>query len=93
MMLYRKKPVTIEAAQFTGTNGDELADWIGGDADWNPRSGELFITTLEGSMHASVNDYIIKGIAGEFYPCKPDIFHSSFDPVNVGSPAYERSNN
>jgi len=78
MKQYRKKPVVIEALQFCG-NFDELEDWIGGDAEF--RDGELLIATLEGPLRAAPNDYIIKGIKGEFYPCKPDIFEASYEEV------------
>ena len=73
---YRKKPVLIEAVQFTGNFG-EVEEFVGGDAEL--RNGELVIATLEGAMHASPNDWIIKGIKGEFYPCKPDIFAATYD--------------
>mgnify|MGYP001043486536 CR=1 FL=1 len=81
-MKYRKKPVEIEAVQFDGT--DESVDWL------EPQliSGEigraynkLYIKTLEGVMEASLGDYIIKGVNGEFYPCKPDIFEKTYEVV------------
>jgi len=70
-MKYRKKPVVIEAIQFNG-NFDEIEKFIGGDAEF--RDGELLVATREGPLHASPYDWIIKGVNGEFYPCKPDIF-------------------
>ncbi|TBG78598.1 hypothetical protein ELG76_04080 [Rhizobium leguminosarum] len=76
MAMYRKKPVVIEAVQFTG-NFDEIEKFVGGDAEF--RDGELIIATLEGPLRASPNDWIIKGIKGEFYPCKPDIFEATYD--------------
>jgi len=79
MKKYRKKPVVIEALQFCG-NFDELEEWIGGDAEF--RNGELVIATLEGPLRAAPNDYIIKGIKGEFYPCKPDIFNATYEEVD-----------
>jgi hypothetical protein len=78
MPKYRKKPVVIEAIQFTG-NFVEIEGFVGGDAEF--RNGELVIATLEGTMHASPLDWIIKGIQGEFYPCKPDIFAATYEPV------------
>ena len=75
---FRKKPVVIEAVQFHG-NFDELEEFVGGDAEF--RDGELVIATLEGPLHASINDWIIKGIKGEFYPCKPDIFEATYEPA------------
>jgi hypothetical protein len=82
-MKYRKKPVVIEAIQFTGgeISEDAIADFM----DQNIRViGRKYIEidTLEGTMTADLNDYIIKGIAGEFYPCKPDIFEQTYEPVN-----------
>ena len=75
-MRCKKKPVVIEAVQFTG-NFDEIEKFVGGDAEF--RNGELIVATLEGAMHASPNDFIIKGVHGEFYPCKPDIFKETYD--------------
>ena len=72
---YTKKPVTIEALQWTGENRKELFDFC----DKSYMSGdELRIQTLEGSMIATIGDYIIKGIKGEFYPCKPEIFDLTY---------------
>jgi hypothetical protein len=76
---YKKKPVIIEAIQFTG-NFDEIEKFVGGDAEF--RNGELIIATLEGALHASSKDYIIKGVKGEFYPCKPDIFKDTYEPLS-----------
>ena len=74
-MKYRKKPVVIEAQQFTETTAIQTAKWCGGTrvAEW------LEIPTLEGVMRAEVGDFIIKGIKGEFYPCKPEIFVESYE--------------
>lgn len=82
-MKYRKKPVVIEAVQFDGT--DESVDWlydelVNGDIGRNSRG--LYIKTLEGVMTADIGDYIIKGINGEFYPCKPDIFNKTYEKVD-----------
>lgn len=76
---YRKKPVVIEAVQFTG-NFDEIEEFVGGDAEYRPGVG-LVVATLEGPLHASRNDWIIKGVQGEFYPCKPDIFEATYEEV------------
>lgn len=79
-MKYRKKPVVIEALQFTSAmQWDEVFKFC---PDARPRNGELYIKTLEGNMHVSAGDYIIKGVKGEFYPCKPDIFEPSYEPVD-----------
>ena len=66
---YRTKPCEIEAIQWTGENLIELLDWGQGDILWNDID-DLFVDTLEGIMRADVGDYIIKGLRGEFYPCK-----------------------
>ena len=80
MSKYRKKPVVIEAVQFTGLNFDEIEKFVGGDYGKNEK-GEGVIATLEGPLHVSTNDWIIKGVKGEFYPCKPDIFAATYEPV------------
>lgn len=81
---YRKKPVVIEAVQFTGDNVDEITTFLGGGSDWNVSTYDVIvIETLEGDMEASVGDYIIRGIQGEFYPCKPTIFAASYEPADT----------
>ena len=79
---YRKKPVVIQALQYSDeTTVEELKIFIG-DADWSTDvEGKVYIHTLEGTMEASINDFIIKGIQGEFYPCKPDIFEATYEIV------------
>lgn len=79
MALFRKKPVIIEAIQWNGRNEMEIARFIGGNLEMD--GNRLLIHTLEGTMTASVGDYVIKGVNGEFYPCKPDIFEKTYDPV------------
>lgn len=79
MAKFRKKPVVIEAVQFRG-NFDEIEAFVGGDAEF--RDGELIVATLEGPLRAAPNDWIIKGVKGEFYPCKPDIFAATYDAVD-----------
>lgn len=78
-MKYRKKPVVIDAIQFDGRNVLELI-WFAGE-EVIIDVGDLFIRTLEGNMKISVGDYIIKGVHGEFYPCKPDIFLETYEKV------------
>ena len=79
-MKYRKKPVVIEAVQWTGNNLPDIIPFAKEAIDkWD--GTDLYINTLEGTMTASVNDYIIKGIKGEFYPCKPDIFEQTYEPA------------
>lgn len=86
-MKYRKKPVIIEAIQFED-NSDriiEIYEFMGGDTirvNYEDKDNPyLKIETLEGIMKASVGDYIIKGVNGEFYPCKPDIFEKTYERV------------
>lgn len=84
MPLYTKKPVTIEARQFLSDTAAEVAAWCDGDVIEDDEAEEynvplyLDINTLEGIMRANLGDYIIKGVRGEFYPCKPDIFYDTY---------------
>lgn len=86
---YRKKPVVIDAFKWTGDNNQtEDPKWIveaieSGKVDINITADGLYlyIKTLEGVMEASQGDYIIKGIQGEIYPCKPDIFELTYELV------------
>lgn len=81
-MKYIKKPVEIEAIQWNGKNTKKVRDFCNSGDGWNcgqTNPDNLEIYTLEGTMYASVNDYIIKGVNGEFYPCKPDIFEKTYD--------------
>jgi hypothetical protein len=80
---FRKKPVEIEAMPFDGTeaSANEILSWIGTGASYRRGSNALFISTLEGEMTASEGDWIIKGVQGEFYPCKPSIFAATYEPA------------
>ena len=85
---YRKKPVTIEARQFDGTNAAEIAAWCGGKVESATCHGDgppylVVIDTLEGRMVAGRDDYVIRGVKGEFYPCKPDIFAATYEPAEA----------
>lgn len=84
-MRYRKKPVEIEAVQWTGLNLEEIKAFVGESLIYSIFNTEPYvlikIKTLEGDMIASEGDYIIKGISGEFYPCKPDIFKATYEEV------------
>ena len=93
-MKYRKKPVVVDAIKWTGDNFDEIETFtdkkgfmdkvVGGseDGEGYPQVYEkLVIPTLEGFHSANVGDWIIKGIKGEFYPCKPDIFEATYENV------------
>lgn len=93
---YRKKPVVIEAVQFTGGNHDEVMAHIGCDghrddaiamqacpyvhAKARPRA--IFINTLEGQHRADIGDWIIRGVQGELYPCKNEIFLATYEPIS-----------
>ena len=87
---FKKKPVEIEAIQYTGKNDFEIGKWSNGlvypspvlePTENNPSGSYLQIKTLEGVMTAIVGDWIIKGVKGEFYPCKNIIFLMSYDVV------------
>lgn len=95
-MKYRKKPVEIEAFQYDGDLKDSegnyyVPDWaVKAFEDGimyfrslklNEPPCELFIDTLEGTHHASIGDYIIQGVNGELYPCKPEIFNKIYEPI------------
>jgi len=79
-MQYRKKPVVIDAVQWTGYNFLEVKNFCP-EIVCLASGHELCIETLEGDHTASVGDWIIKGVAGEYYPCKPDIFEQTYEPV------------
>ncbi len=91
-MKYRKKPVEIEAVKWDGYNLMQIKDFVGEsliceiyDTAWRVGEGpvmtDIQIKTLEGNMKVSQGDYIIKGVQGEFYPCKPDIFEQTYEKV------------
>ena len=79
--LFRKKPVVISAIQFTGTNDHECLEFCPKATDPETNVPSLEIKTLEGVMTCSRGDYIIRGVNGEFYPCKPDIFEKTYEKV------------
>jgi len=88
MAKFRKKPVVIDAVQFDGANlqaATKIEEFVGKKLQWEYwlKEGEMscIIPTLEGEMTASVGDWIIKGVKGEFYPCKPDIFEVTYEPA------------
>ena len=84
---FRKKPVVIEAVQWNGENTDEIERFMGllpGGLDAGGRAVDspwLLIPTLESPHEARPGDWIIRGVQGEFYPCKPDIFEETYEPV------------
>lgn len=93
MAKFRKKPVVVEAVRWTGSNLEEIRNFVGSDLIED--CVELFdtkrelkkmlvgiaINTFEGTMRVDYGDYIIKGVQGEFYPCKPDIFEQTYEEV------------
>jgi len=79
-MKFRKKPVEIEAERYVHGN-QALVHFLEGCAGWHMTDKGICIPTLEGEMTASLGDWIIKGVKGEFYPCKPDIFEATYEPV------------
>ena len=89
MKKFRKKPVIIEAVQLRPDTVQECYDFIDKKAGnfpetgrgIDPVDGKFKITTLEGVMVAEIDDWIIKGVKGEFYPCKPDIFEKTYEEV------------
>lgn len=83
MAQYRKRPVVIEAIKlkFSTDSQDEIIQWSNNTTQ-KGLDGGLKIPTLEGIMIANTGDYIIKGVKGEFYPCKPDIFEMTYELVN-----------
>ena len=80
MKQYRKKPIVVDAVLLTESNLDQVAIEIGHGNCYIVRD-RLFINTLEGRMVAQPGDYVIKGVKGEFYPCKADIFEQSYESV------------
>ena len=91
MPTFRKKPVIIEAIQWTGNNLQEIIAFLGDSNIQNDKNhyleesrlpGGLIIKTLEGEHQAAIGDWIIKGVQGEHYPCKPDVFDATYEPVN-----------
>lgn len=88
-MKYRKKPVIIEAIKYVGGTAfaEEIPKWLR-DASLDKiiywENNNLYIKTLEGVHHVSDGDYVIRGVQGELYPCKPDIFEQTYERVTPG---------
>lgn len=90
MGMFRKKPITVEAIIFDGSreSAREAKEFCirktgGSSVFFRFRdSDQYYISTLEGAMRVMPGDYIIRGIRGEYYPCKPDIFVETYEPVN-----------
>ena len=81
MAYYRKKPVVIEAMQWVGDNFVEVDEFVACPHETYPADGYVIIPTLEGEMRVSLGDWIIRGVSGEFYPFKPDIFEKTYEPA------------
>lgn len=81
MNKYQKKPVVIDAIQWQGNNFSEIVYNFVGIICGERHDGKLDIKTLEGITTADINDYIIRGVIGEFYACKPDVFALSYEKV------------
>ncbi len=83
-MKYKKKPVVIDAIQLkTMDDKFKVAEFFKGHGAFDMSFAEdgIYINTLEGTMHASIGDWIIRGIKGEFYPCKPNIFEATYEEI------------
>ena len=86
-MRFRKRPVEVDALCWRGMNHSEVRDFLGDDyvglsSKFNPRGkSKVMIRTLEGTIYADVGDWIIRGVQGEHYPCKPDIFEQTYEVV------------
>ena len=91
MVKYRKKPVVIEAIRWTGDNIADVTVFMGPDEPgyvgkrFSNADDLVVIETLEGRMIANKGDLIIRGVKGELYPCKPDIFEATYEAVNDGN--------
>ena len=93
-MKYRKKPVVVEAKQYDGTiqSVSRLSTWMDAfGAAYRivpyasvapPHAVPFYVVTLEGEMLVGPGDYLIQGVQGEFYPCKPDIFEATYEPAD-----------
>lgn len=85
MARYRKKPVEVEAIQWKENNLEEITNFMGYEpiiiTGYSTSRKFINIHTLEGDMACSPDDYIIKGITGEFYPCKPNIFWKTYEVI------------
>lgn len=79
MSKYRKIPIVLDAVQWTGNNFGDLTEFM--HNAYGVDGEKITIQTLEGVMTADVGDWIIKGVKGEFYPCKPDIFEAIYEKV------------
>lgn len=82
MARYRKKPVVIEAIQYTGHNAVEVMAWAGVPEITEEFEGGIEVASLEGTMRADPGDFVIRGVKGELYPCKPDVFEATYESAD-----------
>jgi hypothetical protein len=87
---FRKKPVTVDAMHWDGypVTATVIIDWMlanGGTARYHDGPSALSIDTLEGTMTAVPGDWVIRGVAGEFYPCREDVFAETYEPAEAAS--------
>jgi hypothetical protein len=80
ILTVRKKPVVVQAMQYTGDNIADLREWA--DVTWSDTYGAWAVVTLEGEMKLEPGCYVICGLQGEFYPCRQDIFEASYEPAD-----------
>jgi len=95
MRQYRKRPVIVKAEQFEWEDGRGIPDIPGvkfeewrevqtlGGAKYSPVVATAYVETLEGKLHVSRGDWIVEGVEGERYPCKPSVFQQTYDPVDL----------
>jgi len=81
-MKFRKKPVVVDAVKFDGLNFTECEKFIG-KQNYDNTLNYPNVKTLEGTMAVNVGDYLVKGVKGEIYPCKPEIFEMTYEPVSM----------
>jgi hypothetical protein len=83
-MKYRKKPVVIDAVQWTGTNAEEVSQFLGWDLQSlnDPTEGQIAVVSREGIVQGPVGMWVIRGVAGEHYLCDPDIFAKTYDAAD-----------
>lgn len=90
MSKFRKKPVVVDAIRLDNISTEKVVEFLGGEAQRNitfsinPREGTVRLVTLEGTMTARSGDWIVRGVQGELYPVKPDIFTATYEPADPG---------
>lgn len=87
MAKYRKKPIVIDAVQWTGTNQDEVIEFLGSHLGSVVPNGEIVVQSMEGNVRGPVGMWVMRGVQGEHYLCAPDIFAATYDVVDDAVPA------